>query len=312
MQAMQKMIADNRVWFGATGNNMPAIKRFITEVKQGIACKTIWKYDEVGHNQEAKKEIKEIFDDVALFDTPKPKRLINRILQIGTDSQSIILDFFSGSGTTAQAVMELNAEDGGQRRFILVQIPQPIDAKKQKEAHTFVTQTLGKSEATIFEITAERIRRAGAKIKAQHPDVDTGFRVFDLVDDPDGLILQKPLHAATQEDFAALQQTITTPQPNQVPRVLFNLLLAEGLPLSEKIQEIRPLTLYSAGKTLFILQAVDVLVLRQTWEAAQAAGQPLSHISIYAPWVQDDNFLLGVNSWLDTLDLAADRLHLRG
>ena len=291
---------------------MPAIKRFITEVKQGIACKTIWKYDEVGHNQEAKKEIKEIFDDVALFDTPKPKRLINRILQIGTDSQSIILDFFSGSGTTAQAVMELNAEDGGQRRFILVQIPQPIDAKKQKEAHTFVTQTLGKSEATIFEITAERIRRAGAKIKAQHPDVDTGFRVFDLVDDPDGLILQKPLHAATQEDFAALQQTITTPQPDQVPRVLFNLLLAEGLPLSEKIQEIRPLGLYSAGNTLFILQAVDVLLLRQAWEAAQAAGQPLSHISIYAPWVQDDNFLLGVNSWLDTLDLAADRLHLRG
>lgn len=309
---MQKMIADNRVWFGATGNNMPAIKRFITEVKQGIACKTIWKYDEVGHNQEAKKEIKEIFDDVALFDTPKPKRLINRILQIGTDSQSIILDFFSGSGTTAQAVMELNAEDGGQRRFILVQIPQPIDAKKQKEAYTFVTQTLGKSEATIFEITAERIRRAGAKIKAQHPDVDTGFRVFDLVDDPDGLILQKPLHAATQEDFAALQQTITTPQPDQVPRVLFNLLLAEGLPLSEKIQEIRPLGLYSAGNTLFILQAVDVLLLRQAWEAAQAAGQPLSHISIYAPWVQDDNFLLGVNSWLDTLDLAADRLHLRG
>ena len=142
--------------------------------------------------------------------------------------------------------------------------------------------------------------------------MDTGFRVFDLVDDPDGLILQKPLHAATQEDFAALQQTITTPQPNQVPRVLFNLLLAEGLPLSEKIQEIRPLALYSAGNTLFILQAVDVLALRQAWEAAQAAGQPLSHISIYAPWVQDDNFLLGVNSWLDTLDLAADRLHLRG
>lgn len=247
-----------------------------------------------------------------VFSKPKPVELIKKISYFLTTENDIILDFFAGSGTTAQAVMELNAEDGGQRRFILVQIPQPIDAKKQKEAYQFVTETLGKADATIFEITAERIRRAGAKIKAQHPDVDTGFRVFDLVDDPDGLILQKPLHAATQEDFAALQQTITTPQPNQVPRVLFNLLLAEGLPLSEKIQEIRPLALYSAGKTLFILQAVDVLALRQAWEAAQAAGQPLSHISIYAPWVQDDNFLLGVNSWLDTLDLAADRLHLRG
>lgn len=309
---IKEWIIEGRVFFGKDGKGAPQLKRYLNEVQDGIVPSSIWHYDEVGHTDGARKELKNIFDGEAPFDNPKPTGLIKKIIQISTDKKSICLDFFAGSGTTAQAVMELNAEDGGQRRFILVQIPQPIDAKKQKEAHTFVTQTLGKSEATIFEITAERIRRAGAKIKAQHPDVDTGFRVFDLVDDPDGLILQKPLHAATQEDFAALQQAITTPQPDQVPRVLFNLLLAEGLPLSEKIQEIRPLSLYSAGNTLFILQAVDVLLLRQAWEAAQAAGQPLSHISIYAPWVQDDNFLLGVNSWLDTLDLAADRLHLRG
>lgn len=307
-----ELLNDNRITFGKDGSGRPMQKKFLSEVKSGITPETWWDRDKVGDNKIARYELKELFPE-NIFDTPKPTKLIKYITKISKlEINDLVLDFFAGSGTTAQAVMELNAEDGGQRRFILVQIPQPIDAKKQKEAYQFVTETLGKADATIFEITAERIRRAGAKIKAQHPDVDTGFRVFDLVDDPDGLILQKPLHAATQEDFAALQQTITTPQPNQVPRVLFNLLLAEGLPLSEKIQEIRSLALYSAGKTLFILQAVDVLVLRQTWEAAQAAGQPLSHISIYAPWVQDDNFLLGVNSWLDTLDLAADRLHLRG
>ena len=307
-----ELLNDNRITFGKDGSGRPMQKKFLSEVKSGITPETWWDRDKVGDNKIARYELKELFPE-NIFDTPKPTKLIKYITKISKlEINDLVLDFFAGSGTTAQAVMELNAEDGGQRRFILVQIPQPIDAKKQKEAYQFVTETLGKADATIFEITAERIRRAGAKIKAQHPSVDTGFRVFDLVDDPDGLILQKPLHAATQEDFAALQQTITTPQPDQVPRVLFNLLLAEGLPLSEKIQEIRPLALYSAGKTLFILQAVDVLVLRQTWEAAQAAGQPLSHISIYAPWVQDDNFLLGVNSWLDTLDLAADRLHLRG
>ena len=307
-----ELLNDNRITFGKDGSGRPMQKKFLSEVKSGITPETWWDRDKVGDNKIARYELKELFPE-NIFDTPKPTKLIKYITKISKlEINDLVLDFFAGSGTTAQAVMELNAEDGGQRRFILVQIPQPIDAKKQKEAYQFVTETLGKADATIFEITAERIRRAGAKIKAQHPSVDTGFRVFDLVDDPDGLILQKPLHAATQEDFAALQQTITTPQPDQVPRVLFNLLLAEGLPLSEKIQEIRPLALYSAGNTLFILQAVDVLVLRQAWEAAQAAGQPLSHISIYAPWVQDDNFLLGVNSWLDTLDLAADRLHLRG
>lgn len=247
-----------------------------------------------------------------VFSKPKPVELIKKLTYFLSSDKDIILDFFAGSGTTAQAVMELNAEDGGQRRFILVQIPQLIDAKKQKEAYQFVTETLGKAEATIFEITAERIRRAGAKIKAHSPEVDTGFRVFSVIDDPEGLILNKPLHEATQADFAALQQTITTPQPDQVPRVLFNLLLAEGLPLSEKIQEIRTLALYSAHNTLFILQAVDVLVLRQAWEAAQAAGQPLTHLSVYAPWVQDNNFLLGAHSLLEGLGLSADRLHLRG
>lgn len=265
-------------------------------------------------SQVSVRELRELFDGKKIFNNPKDtieiKKLINYVSP--DDKSSITLDFFAGSGTTAQAVMELNAEDGGQRQFILVQIPQPIDAKKQKEAHAFVTDTLGRPEATIFEITAERLRRAGAKIRAAHPGVDTGFRVFALQDDPDALILHKPLHEATQADLAQLQQTIATPQPAQLPRVLYNLLLAEGLPLSEKIEEIRPQALYRARDTLFILQSTPLLELRELLQAEEAAGRPITHVSVFAPWVQDDNLLLGISTLLEHQGLAADRLHLRG
>ncbi len=178
------MIADNRVWFGSAGTSAPSIKRFITEVKQGVACQTIWKYEEVGHNQEGKKEIKSLFPESVPFDTPKPTRLLERILQISTSPEAgdLVLDFFGGSGTTAHAVYSSNASDGGGRRCISVQLPEPT----------------GQNEyCTIADITKERLRRAGAKIKAelaekakaQEGDMfaegakaapDLGFRVFKL------------------------------------------------------------------------------------------------------------------------------------
>ena len=250
-----------------------------------------------------------------VFDFPKDESVLRKFVEMAADSsapESIVLDFFAGSGTTAHAVMQQNAEDGGQRRFILVQIPQPIDAKKQKEAHSFVTDTLGRPEATIFEITAERIRRAGAQLKAEHPTLDTGFRVFELADDPDALILQKPLADATQADMAALQATIATPQPDQLPRILYNLLLAEGLPLSTRIEALRNQALYRAADVLFILSAVDTEDLRTLLNAQKAAGTPIQHLSVYAPWVHDNNFLLGTKTLLESLGLSEDKLRLRG
>ena len=118
----QQLVADNRIWFGATGNNVPAVKRFLTEVKQGTACQTIWKYEDVGHNQEGKKEINDLFPEATVFDTPKPVRLLERVLQLATNENSIILDTFAGSGTTAHAVLKLNSQDGGNRRFILCEM----------------------------------------------------------------------------------------------------------------------------------------------------------------------------------------------
>ncbi len=114
---------DKRIWWGRDGNNVPAFKRFLSDVQQGVVPQTLWKYDEVGHTQDAKKEIHDILqfrNSEDVFSTPKPVALIERILRIATDPGDIVLDFFAGSGTTAQAVLNLNREDSGNRQFILV------------------------------------------------------------------------------------------------------------------------------------------------------------------------------------------------
>ena len=114
---------ENRIWFGKKGNNVPRVKKFLNEVQDGIVPLTIWLHDEVGHNQSAKQELKEIFlNDKSPFQTPKPSILIQKILEISSNSTSIILDSFAGSGTTAHAALNLNKHDGGNRKFILVEM----------------------------------------------------------------------------------------------------------------------------------------------------------------------------------------------
>ena len=334
---IQEWITEGRVFFGKDNDGAPQLKRYLNEVQQGIIPNTYWSYDEVGHTDSARKELKKIFEGHAPFDNPKPTGLLKKIFQIATQPKDLIIDFFAGSGTTGEAVMRLNAEDGGQRQFILVQIPQPIDAKKQKEAHTFVKETLGKSEATIFEITAERLRRAGARIEAEQAaktqatiaqpaqldgfappaapataPVDTGFRVFELVDDPDALILQKPLQQATQADVLALQTAIATPQPAQLPRVLYNLLLAEKLPLTTPVRTVIDQHLYLAHNVVLVLQALALDTLTDTLRALQAEATPPAYLTVYAPWVADDNFMLGIKTVAETLGFSADKLRLRG
>lgn len=286
--------------------------------------------------ERGQKEFGSLFKTKAkIFQSPKSPFFIIELLKTCTKNRDIALDFFAGSGTTGEAVMRLNAEDGGQRQFILVQIPQPIDPKKQKEAHSFVKETLGKPDATIFEITAERLRRAGAKLEAERaakaaeggglfddnaPTLDTGFRVFELVDDPDALVLAQPLQDSTQADLLALQARIATPQPEQLPRVLHNLLFAEGLPLTTRITpvttaEVPEGHLYRAADVLIVVKALAMDALTDAIRAQQAqhtAAGPLNYLTVYAPWVQDDNFLLGIRSVADTLGFSQDKLRLRG
>lgn len=117
-ERVEELRADNRIWFGKNGGNVPRVKIFLSEVKAGIVPLTIWKHSEAGHNQEARQELKNILHD-ALFDNPKPTKLIKRILQVGANKNAVVLDFFAGSGTTGHAVLALNKEDGGNRQFIL-------------------------------------------------------------------------------------------------------------------------------------------------------------------------------------------------
>jgi site-specific DNA-methyltransferase (adenine-specific)/adenine-specific DNA-methyltransferase len=118
---------DNRIWWGETRNNMPRLKRFLAEVQEGVVPQTIWFHQEVGNTQEAKKEVVKLIPDAAeVFSTPKPTRLIQRILQIATNPGDLVLDSFAGSGTTGHAVLQMNAQDGGDRRFILVEMEPKI------------------------------------------------------------------------------------------------------------------------------------------------------------------------------------------
>ena len=161
------LIADNRLWFGKDGSSKPSKKLFLTEVKQGVVPTTWWSHEDAGHNDEAKKELKALFTETLPFDTPKPTRLIQRILQIGTTGtgSEVVLDFFAGSGTTAHAVLAANSADEGGRRFVLVQLPEPT------ENNEF---------STIAKVTSERIRRVGAEFRKQGGEGDTGFRSFKL------------------------------------------------------------------------------------------------------------------------------------
>ena len=153
---INQLILDNQIWFGIDGNSFPRKKRFLKDVQAGRTANTLWLSNEVGHNQTAAKEVKKIFDEEKIFDFPKPVDFIKQMLQLTTQSEDIILDFFAGSATTAQAVMQLNKEDSGNRKYTLVQMPELCDEKSEAYKAGY---------KTIADIAKERIRRAGKKIQ---------------------------------------------------------------------------------------------------------------------------------------------------
>ena len=178
-KAFAERLQDNRIWFGPNGDSTPSIKRFLSELKyEGMAPTSILFYEEVGHSQEGAKEVVSLFGNKGVFDGPKPVRLLERLITLANlKSDSIVMDFFSGSATTAHALMKTNSNKNFQCKFILIQLPEetPEDNTARKAGYN-----------TIPEIAKERIRRAGKKIKEESPlttqNLDTGFRVFRLAD----------------------------------------------------------------------------------------------------------------------------------
>ena len=224
-----KMYEDGRILFGMDGKGSPAIKLFLADVQDGIVPRTIWLHSEVGHTQDGKREIQALFPDEMPFDTPKPTKLISQIIQISCTQEDTILDFFSGSATTAHAVMKLNAEDGGKRKFIMVQLPEFTDEKSEARKAGY---------ANICEIGKERIRRAGKKVKEeaglQGQDLDIGFRVLKL----DSSNMEDVFY--TPEDFDAknIFTTVDNVKSDRTPLdLLFQVLPELDIELSAKIEE---------------------------------------------------------------------------
>jgi adenine-specific DNA-methyltransferase len=228
----QKLLADDRIWFGKNGDAKPQLKQFLSEVQQGSVAKSIWLYNEVGHNQTAKAHIKQIFHDSDIvFDTPKPVELIQRMLELSTyaKDEDIVLDFFAGSASTAHAVLLKNAEDGGNRKFLVVQLPEPLP-RKDKLSNGVVLKT-------IADIGKERLRRvirgyAGVK------GIPGGFKVFRL---QASVFINGPDWPAksVKEISKALRSARVTMRTN-VPRqdILYEILLMEGWePCSEILEK---------------------------------------------------------------------------
>lgn len=237
-ESFLEKVKDNRIWFGPEGNGVPRVKRFLSELKfEGMAPTSILFHKEVGHSQEGSKEVTAFFGDKGVFDGPKPIRLLQRLLTLANlDDNSIILDFFSGSASTAHAVMKMNAEKQKHCPFIMVQLPEHISEKKKEQGYE-----------TVCEIGKERIRRAGKKIKEESPlttqDLDTGFRVLKL----DSTNMQDIYYSPKDISQADLFSQVDNVKPDRTGEdLLFQVMLELGATLDSKIE-----TTTVAGKTIY-------------------------------------------------------------
>ena len=253
-ETFEKWKADNRIWFGANGDGTPRKKTFLSEVQQGLRPNTILFQDEAGNNQEAKQETKMLFNGLGVFDGPKPVRLLSTLLRIAnTEPDALILDFFSGSATTAHAVMQLNAEDGGHRKFIMVQLPEKTDEKSEAYKAGY---------KNICEIGKERIRRAGNIIMQRVTSgcgnlkgegwgcgmpstpaerayitknvIDTGFRVLKC----DNSNMKDVYYNPAEIDISMFDNLVDNIKDDRTPEdLLFQVMLDLGVLLSSKIEE---------------------------------------------------------------------------
>ena len=244
-EKFRELDSDNRIWWGSDGNNQPAVKRFLSEVGGGRVPQTLWTYEEVGHTQEGKKELIAAVtfpNSDVVFDTPKPTRLMRRILQLATspDSADLVVDFFAGTGTTMDAVFAQNAEDGGKRRCILVQLPEPLSGAESA------------GWTSIADITRARITAAGERHRKADPMFpgDVGFRTFRL--DTSNIRAWSPQPQALAQSLFDHLDHIHPDRSDE--DLLYELLLKLGLDLCTPIDQkvIADKMVYSVGGGVLI------------------------------------------------------------
>lgn len=228
---MKKMLAEDRIYFGKDGNAFPAVKQFLSDVT-GRRASSLLLYEDYGHTDMAKKDLIKLFPDLVQvpFDTPKPVKLIKMLSILGTEKDDIILDFFSGSATTAQAVMELNAEDSNShRKYVLVQIPELLEDNPGAEAIGL---------RTIADVGKERICRAGKKIKEDSPlttrDLDIGFRVLKC----DTSNMKEIFYRPDEVEQTLFDNYTSNIKEDRTPEdLLFQVMIDLGILLSSKIEK---------------------------------------------------------------------------
>lgn len=248
------LLADNRIIFPRGGDGMPRKKYYQFErAAEGQCATNWWECTQFGHNQGANDCATELFGIKNIFSNPKPIELIRGLIQIGNVKDTdIILDFFSGSATTAHAVMQLNAEDGGNRRFIMVQLPELCDEKSEAYKAGY---------RNICEIGKERIRRAGKKIKEQNVEVDTGFKVLKL--DTSNLTKwdDTPLDSTDTADlFSRMDGMIESIKKGRSELdVVYEVMLKLGIPVTYKVFEnnLNGRKVYSIGDDGLVLVCLD-------------------------------------------------------
>ena len=225
-ETMKKMIEDNRIWFGKDGNSFPSVKQFLSEVG-GRKASNLLLHEDYGHTDMAKKDLIKLFPDLTRppFDTPKPVKLIKMLSILGMEKDDIILDFFSGSATTAESIMQLNSEDAGKRKYILVQIQEKIND----------SEAVSKGFGTLCDIGEERIKRAAKKIKDEtNADIDYGFRVYKVDSSNMKEVFYKPSDVGQMD----LMEYLSNIKEDRTPEdLLVQVMLDLGLPLDLNIEE---------------------------------------------------------------------------
>lgn len=270
-------------------------------------------------NDMSNKKLQSIFNVKNIFDYSKPVELISFLIDQTTEKGDIILDFFAGSGTTAHAVLKSNKSDyqklsegGGlfnglnaafkERRFILVQLDEKIDPKKDKSAHDFCLNTLKSPSPSIFDITEERIKRAGVQIKEACAHLDVGFRAFEIIDG-ETHANDKNLSQAHQKDLFAY----SNPDKMETQTILIKLLGCEGLELTTPIICLIENALYLALNTAFIVGDIE---MSEVLENLKDKG--VEKISMYMPAISNDRLCLELGSNLFDLKLESGDLKIRG
>jgi DNA methylase N-4/N-6 domain protein len=239
----KSLLEDNRLWFGENGDNRPRQKKFLRE-SEGQRPWTWWDNKFASYNQASNKELMKLFDGKLVFDNPKPVKLISRIIElaIGKDGNDIVLDFFSGSATTAHAVMEMNSKDGGNRRYICIQIPQELKDSGNNFKANNVALDLGYKN--LCDIGEERILRAGQKIKGEtQAEIDYGFRVFRV----DSTNMEDVYYRPAEYNHGQMNLFASNIKADRTSEdLLFQVLLDLGILLSSDIEQTE-----IAGKKVF-------------------------------------------------------------